>query len=255
MTVRNIALLLAYDGSAYHGWQVQKNAVSVCGTLQRAIGKATGRPVTLHGCGRTDAGVHAQYYVANFCTGSAIPVDRLPYALNSHLPPDIAVRAAAEVPSGFHAIGSCLRKEYTYRVYPTRRRDPFYHNRAYFWPYAIDLDAVRAAAAFFVGTHDFNALAGAAGNTKTTVRTVHYCEVEEKPPLVQIRVCANGFLYNMVRSMVGTLLYVGMGKLAADDLPRILISRDRTLAGPTAPPEGLYMTGVWYPNLLFGVDF
>jgi tRNA pseudouridine38-40 synthase len=247
MNERNIAILLAYDGSNYHGWQMQKNAVSVCGTIQKALSKITGQAVTLHGCGRTDAGVHAEYYVANFHTSSAIPVDKIPFALNSHLPSDIAVRNAAETDGGFHAVGSCIQKEYTYRIYPTRCRDPFFYNRVLFWPYELNTDKLKAAACHFVGTHDFNALASAGGSTKTTVRTVYYCEIEERPPLIQIRVCANGFLYNMMRSIAGTLLYCASGKLASDDIPRILSSGNRTLAGPTAPAAGLYMTGVRYP--------
>ena len=132
--MRNIALKLMYNGTAYHGWQVQKNAASVCETLQKALEKITGEKVHLTGCGRTDAGVHAERYIANFRTESRIPVERLPFAVNTHTPEDIAVESAYEVAEDFNAIGSCLKKEYTYRIYNSRTRDPCYVRRVYFYP-------------------------------------------------------------------------------------------------------------------------
>ena len=136
--MRNIALKLMYNGTAYHGWQVQKNAITVCETLQRALEKITGAPVHLTGCGRTDAGVHAERYIANFRTESRIPLERLPFAINTHTPEDIAVSEALEVAEDFNAIGSCLKKEYTYRIYNSRIKNPFYVNRAYFYPKRLD---------------------------------------------------------------------------------------------------------------------
>ena len=136
--MRNIALKLMYNGTAYHGWQVQKNAVSVCGTLEKALTEITGERVHLTGCGRTDAGVHAEAYVANFRTASRIPLERLPFAINTHTPEDIAVGEAMEVAEDFNAIGSCLKKEYTYRIYNSRVKNPFYVNRAYFYPKRLD---------------------------------------------------------------------------------------------------------------------
>ena len=156
--MRNIALKLTYNGTAYHGWQVQKNASSVCETLEKAIAKVCGGPVHLTGCGRTDAGVHAERYVANFRTDSRIPIDRMPYAINTHTPEDIAVREAVEVEAGFNAIGSCLKKEYTYRIYNSRFKNPFYVNRAYFYPKRLDEAFLNRAAHMFVGTHDFRAV-------------------------------------------------------------------------------------------------
>ena len=168
--MRNIALKLTYNGTAYHGWQVQKNALSVCETLQRAISKVCGEPVHLTGCGRTDAGVHAERYVANFRTESRIPIDRMPYAINTHTPEDIAVREAVEVPEDFNAIGSCVKKEYTYRIYNSRFKNPFYVNRAYFYPKRLDEDFLNRAAHMFVGTHDFRAVRSVGTETKTTDR-------------------------------------------------------------------------------------
>ena len=143
-----------YVGTAYHGWQVQKNAVTVCETLQKALEKITGAPVHLTGCGRTDAGVHARVYIANFRTTSRIPVGRLPYALNTHLPLDIVVTEAREVPEGFNAIGSCVKKEYTYLIYNSAIKDPFYVNRAWFYPKHLDEKVMQLAGSQFVGTHE-----------------------------------------------------------------------------------------------------
>ena len=246
--MRNIALKLMYNGTAYHGWQVQKNAVSVCETLERALTQVCGGRVKLTGCGRTDAGVHAQRYVANFRTESRIPIDRLPFAVNTHTPEDIVVREAVEAAEDFNAIGSCLKKEYTYRIYNSRIKDPFYVNRAYFYPKHLDEAVMARAAAAFVGTHDFRAVRSVGTETRTTVRTVYYCDVTRSGELLELKVCANGFLYNMVRAITGTVLYAAEGKLTPEDIPRILESGNRTLAGPTVPPGGLYLTRLWYED-------
>lgn len=246
--MRNIALKLMYNGTAYHGWQVQKNAVTVCETLQRAIGQICGGPVHLTGCGRTDAGVHAERYVANFRTDSRIPLDRLPLAINTHTPEDIAVERAFEVAEDFHATTSCLRKEYTYRIYNSRVNNPFYVNRVYFYPKRLDETFLARAAEQFVGTHDFRAVRSVGTETRTTVRTVYYCTVSRSGELLELKVCADGFLYNMVRAITGTVLYAAEGKLTPEEIPAILESGDRTLAGPTVPPGGLYLTRLWYED-------
>ena len=237
-----------YNGTAYHGWQVQKNAVSVAETLLRALKMVCGDAARLTGCGRTDAGVHAERYVANFHTESRIPIDRLPFAVNTHTPEDIVVRAAYDVPEDFNAIGSCLKKEYTYRIYNSRIKNPFYVNRAYFYPKHLDEAVMNRAARAFEGTHDFRAVRSTGTETRTTVRTVYYCYVNRTGELLELRVCADGFLYNMVRAITGTVLYAAEGKLTAEDIPRILDSGDRTLAGPTVPPGGLYLTRLWYED-------
>ena len=246
--MRNIALKLMYNGSAYHGWQVQKNAVTVCETMERALSMVCGEPVKLIGCGRTDTGVHAEHYIANFCTNSRIPVERLPFAVNTHTPEDIVVREALEVADDFNAILSCKKKEYTYRIYNSRIKNPFYVNRAYFYPKHLDEEMMDRAARAFEGTHDFKAVRSVGTETKTTVRTVYYCRVTRLGELLELKVCANGFLYNMVRAITGTVLYAAEGKLTPEDIPLILESGDRTLAGPTVPPGGLYMTKLWYED-------
>ena len=230
---RNIALKLMYNGTAYHGWQVQKNAISVAETLEKALAATVGHPVKCTGAGRTDAGVHAEVYIANFRTASRIPLDKLPLAVNTRLPDDIVVVKATQVPDGFNAIDS-------------RLGNPFYVNRAWFYPKHLDEGIMARAAEQFVGTHDFRAVRSVGTQTKTTVRTVYYFDVERRGDLIECRVCANGFLYNMVRAMAGTIVYAAEGKLAPEDIPDILSSGNRTLAGPTVPPGGLYMTKLWY---------
>ena len=244
--MRNIALKLKYMGTNYHGWQVQKTQSSVAETLEKALSSVVCHPVKVVGAGRTDAGVHAQCYIANFHTTSSIPCERLPLAVNTRLPEDIVVTKATEVPEDFNAIGSCLKKEYTYQIYNSRIRDPFYVDRVWFYPKKLNESVMAAAAAQFVGTHDFAAVRSVGTETRTTVRTVHYFEVERRENLILCRVCADGFLYNMARAMVGTIVYASEGKLTPEDIPAILEGRCRTDAGPTAPPGGLYMTKLWY---------
>ena len=245
----NFRMTLSYDGTRYNGWQRQGNTPdTIQGRLEAVLSDLLAQPVEVAGSGRTDAGVHAERYVANFRTSSRIPIDRLPFAVNTHTPEDIVVREALEVADDFNAIGSCLKKEYTYRIYNSRIKNPFYVNRAYFYPKKLDEAAMDAAARAFEGTHDFRAVRSVGTETKTTVRTVHYCRVTRRGELLELKVCADGFLYNMVRAITGTVLYAAEGKFLPEDIPAILESRDRTLAGPTVPPGGLYLTRLWYED-------
>lgn len=243
---QNTALFLSYVGTAYHGWQIQSNGMTVQEAMQDAVRKATGQSVSLSGCGRTDAGVHARVYVCNAPLETSIPIDRLPFALNARLPDDIVVKEARIVPGRFDSRFSCRKKEYTYTVHNARVRDPFLLARACHFPYPLDFDRVRAAAAEFVGTHDFAAVQRQGSPVKTTVRTIYRCEAEKSGDVITVRVCGNGFLYNMVRAITGTLLYAGLRKLEPGEIAGILASRDRTLAGPTLPAAGLALTGLWY---------
>jgi tRNA pseudouridine38-40 synthase len=244
--VRNIALRLSYDGTAYHGWQVQKTEKTVAETLEKALSAVCGEKVHVTGCGRTDAGVHAMRYCANFRTGSRIPIHRLPLAVNTRLPMDIAVQDAVEVDEDFNAIGSCKQKEYIYRIFNSRIRDPFLQNRVCFYPAPLDFDRLERAGRAFEGTHDFAAVRSLGTETKTTVRTVHWCRATRDGERIEIAVCADGFLYNMVRAIVGTMVYAAHGKLEPEDIPALLEKGDRRLTGPTMPPQGLYMSRVWY---------
>jgi len=244
--MKKIALKLQYRGTAYHGWQRQKTDRTVQEVLERALEITCEETIRTVGCGRTDAGVHARTYCVSFDTSTKIPLTRLPPALNARLPNDIAVLAAVEAPADFNAIGSCVKKEYTYQILNSRIRDPFQAPFSYFYPRPLDHEKMAKAAAAFVGTHDFAAVRSVGTQTKTTVRTVHYFEVERAGGLIRMRVCANGFLYNMARAMAGTLLYVSQGKIAPEEIPALLASGDRRLAGPTVPPEGLALSRLWY---------
>lgn len=244
--MKNIALRLRYDGSRYHGWQVQKNAITVAQTMEEALAKVCGERVKLTGCGRTDAGVHALRYCANLHSDCTVPVDRMPLAVNSRLPDDIAVVDAVEVPDDFNAIGSCVKKEYVYKILNSRIPDPFLADRVCFYPQRLDISLMQAAARAFEGTHDFKAVRSEGTQTKTTVRTVYWCRVEKDGDLITVSICANGFLYNMCRAMVGTMVYASYGKLIPEEIPALLEKRDRRLTGPTMPPQGLYLNRVWY---------
>jgi tRNA pseudouridine38-40 synthase len=242
----SIALRLKYDGSAYHGWQVQKTDVSVAETLEKALSKVCKHPVRVVGCGRTDAGVHALRYCANFRTDCRIPIDRFPLAVNSRLPGDISVSDAVEAEEGFNAIGSCQKKEYIYRILNSPIPDPFLQKRACFYPKHLDMTLMQQAAAAFEGTHDFRAVRSVGTETKTTVRTVYWCKAEKAGDLITIAICADGFLYNMCRAMVGTMVYASYGKLRPEEIPGLLEKGDRRLTGPTMPPQGLYLNRIWY---------
>lgn len=244
--MRNIAIVLSYEGTAYHGWQIQKNLPTVQQALSKAVAMVTGECCAVTGCGRTDAGVHARVYLASFRTSSSIPIERLPYALNTHLPPDIVVSRAFAVSDEFNAIGSCVRKEYTYLIYNSRVRDPFYVNRAWFYPKPLDETVMARAGAQFVGTHDFAAVRSVGTEVRSTVRTVYSYDVQRVGKRIYLRACADGFLYNMARAMAGTVVYAAEGKIAPEQIRAILASGDRTAAGPTVPAGGLYMTHLWY---------
>ena len=246
--MRNIALRLRYDGSRYHGWQVQKSEITVAETLEEALSKVCGHPVKTVGCGRTDAGVHALDYCASFRTDCRIPADRLPLAVNARLPGDIAAVAAMDAPEDFNAIGSCQRKEYIYRLHNSPIRDPFLEKLACFYPQHLDMDRMRRAGEAFEGRHDFRAVRSVGTETKSTVRTVYWCRTERQGDLITVSICADGFLYNMCRAIVGTMVYASYGKLEPEDIPALLEKGDRRLTGPTMPPQGLYLHRLWYPD-------
>ena len=242
------ALKISYRGTNYHGWQRQKQVATVQETLENALFAVSGQHVTTVGCGRTDAGVHARIYSVSFRAEIRIPAEKLPLALNAHLPEDIVVQAAMTAADDFNAILSCVKKEYSYQILNSRVRDPFLSPFSCFYPQKFDLEKVEQAVRHFVGTHDFAAMRSVGTVTKTSVRTVHYFEVSQEDRLITMRVCADGFLYNMARAMVGTLLYVAEGKILPDEIPKLLAECDRTKAGPTAVAEGLAMTKLWYPD-------
>lgn len=248
--MRHLAIQLRYIGTAYHGWQRQKKDTTVQQVVEDALQDIFGVPTSIVGCGRTDAGVHAEVYIANFRTESSIPVERLPLALNTRLPDDISAIRAFQVDEDFHAVFNCVRKEYTYRIYSSHIKDPFLVNRVWFCPSELDIEAMKLAAAQFIGTHDFAAVRSVGTPVKTTVRTVYYFDVFRQGDIIALKVCANGFLYNMVRAMSGTVVYAGLGKIKPEEIDDILLGKDRRMAGPTLPPDGLYMTKLVYDGSL-----
>lgn len=241
-----IMLTVSYIGTNYHGWQVQNNAVTVQQTLQDAIQRITGVRSDLTGCSRTDSGVHALNYCCCFSPMGNVDLFSLPKALNAVLPKDIAVRSAVAVDNEFHPRYSAGGKEYIYRIYNEYNRDPFEEGRALHYRYALDIDKMRRAAEHITGIHDFAAFCSAGSSVKDTVRTVSMLELNKKGNIVTVKIRADGFLYNMVRIIVGTLIAVSEGSISPEELPRIIESKDRTKAGPTAPPEGLYLSRVFY---------
>ncbi len=247
---RNILLTLSYDGSGYHGWQIQKNAVSVQEVFQNSLEKVIEENVDIKGCSRTDTGVHANMYTLNFKTSSHIKCHNLIYALNRFLPNDISVTGCKEVSADFHARYSCTGKEYVYKIWNNKIRNPFLDKRALHYWYPLDIDILNDAAKLFVGTYDFTSFATLdKREIKNMIRTIKNLSVHEKSTdLIEIKVKADGFLYNMVRIIVGTLLRVAQGKIKKEDIPYIIESRNRKNSGPTAPPQGLYLNNVFYEN-------
>lgn len=244
--MKNIKLMISYDGTDYHGFQIQKNAVTVQETLEKAIETTTGEKAAVIGCSRTDAGVHASNYVCNFKTNTKIPCDKLPYALNVRLPADISCMAAEEAAEEFHARFSAKSKIYVYKIYNAPHRNALREKYSWHYPYKIDVDLMKKACKYFVGEHDFKAFMASGGQQKTTVKTVYSLEVENDGNDIEIKIHANGYLYNMVRIIAGTLVYVGNGKISADVIERIIKNGDRTAAGITAPPQGLFLNKVFY---------
>jgi tRNA pseudouridine38-40 synthase len=242
----NVKILLEYDGTCYHGWQRQKNALSIQEILEKAIYSITGERVNVIGAGRTDAGVHALGQVANFTTNTRIPVDKLPYAINSKLPEDIVVKHAEVVPESFHASRSAKAKIYIYSILNSKFASPLRRHYSYFFPLALDLDAMKNAAKHFLGSHDFSGFRATGSSAKTSVRSIDRLEVEKNRDMVTIKVEAKGFLYNMVRIISGTLLEVGIHKIHPDEIPEIIKSGDRNRAGRTLPPQGLCLMKVIY---------
>lgn len=243
---RNILLTLAFDGTAYHGWQLQQNADTVQARVNAALSSVLNEPVNVSGCSRTDTGVHAEMFCCNFHTEKAIPAEKLVPALNFYLPQDIAVYSAEEKEADFHARFSCKKKEYVYRICNTPQRDPFWRNRALLYRYPLDEELLAQEAQDFLGAHDFSAFCSSGSAVQNKVRTVEAVSVTREGNLLLFRVSADGFLYNMVRIMVGTLLAVSENKIERGSIPAILAGQNRLLAGATAPPQGLYLSKVFY---------
>lgn len=244
--MRNLLFNISYNGARYHGYQVQANALSVAEVLQNAVEEVLHVREPIVGCSRTDTGVHANSYFFNMKTTCAIPPERMVVALNRALPMDIAVNACREVPLDFHARYHCTGKEYLYKLWNSPVKNPFLENLVCNYRYPVEEEKLHAAAQAFVGTHDFRSFCALGGKEMETTRTIHRFSVTRQGDLVLFRVAGDGFLYNMVRIMVGTLLTVQEGRLTAQDLLPILAAKDRRAAGKTARAEGLYLNRVYY---------
>ena len=240
-------LKLSYLGTAYAGFQVQPNGDTVQGRLCSAAKTLFGVDCAVTGCSRTDSGVHAKEYYATLeaVGGADIPAERLPRAINTYLPKDISVSCARIVPDDFSIRKNVSGKEYEYIILNTAAGDPFCTGRALHYSHHLDADKMNEAAKHFVGKHDFAAFMASGSDIADTVRTVSECRVERNGNIVKIYMAADGFLYNMVRITVGTLIEVSEGKISPDGIDKIINSKDRTLAGRTAPPEGLYLGKVF----------
>jgi len=249
--MRNLKLVLAYDGADFSGWQVQPDAATIQGTLASAIGRVTGEKVLPQGSGRTDAGVHALAQVATFATESPIPATNLVTALNDILPPSIRVLEAADVPAEFHARKFARAKTYRYRIHRGAICPPFLARYVWHYPYPLDEDAMRQGAGFVIGEHDFTSFAAVdkeanRDEERSNVRLIFASTWERNDDELLYTVRGNGFLHHMVRNLVGTFLLVGKGTLKPSDLASILEAHNRSAAGATAPAHGLYLVSVEY---------
>lgn len=243
---KRVKLVVAYDGTAYHGWQIQPNAVTIEGILNEKLTELLGEEITVTGASRTDAGVHSLGNVAVFDTETKIPADKISYALNQRLPEDIVIQDSTEVSPDFHPRFCDSRKTYEYRILnrkfpiPTMRKDTYFYYRP------LDVAAMQKAAAYLIGEHDFKSFCTVGAQVETTVRTIYEITVKQEEDLIKIRVTGNGFLYNMVRILAGTLILVGIHEKKPEDMKDILAALDRAAAGPTAPACGLTMMGICY---------
>lgn len=246
--MRRIKLTITYDGTAYHGWQIQPNADTVQERVERAVFMLTGERVTVVGSGRTDAGVHALAQTAHFDTDSNIPTRNFFTGLNNFLPLDVRVLAAEEVSGDFHARFSAKEKTYRYYLYESDVELPMLLNRAVAVKGNLDIEKMKEAAKVFIGKHDFRSFQSTGADTVTSVRTIKRLTVKRERGFVVISVTADGFLYNMVRIITGTLVDAAFGLYSPGDISAVLEAKDRTRAGKTAPPDGLYLAEVEYPT-------
>ena len=241
-----VKMIVAYDGTNYKGWQVQPNGITIEEVLNKNLSNLLGEQIVVSGASRTDSGVHSLGNIAVFDTNTRMPADKIAFALNQRLPEDIVVQGSCEVEDGWHPRYQNSRKTYEYRILnrtfrmPTRRLD------TYFYHYPLDVEKMKKAASYLEGEHDFKSFCAIGAQVKTTVRTIYACDVEKEGDIITIRVTGNGFLYNMVRILTGTLLEIGMGKREPESVETIFREKDRNLAGFTAPARGLTLVEVFY---------
>lgn len=244
--MRNIKLTIEYDGKCYNGWQKQPNKLNIQGEIERAIYNITKEEVDLIGSGRTDAGVHALGQVANFKTNSQISIEKLPLAINSQLKNSIVIKEAEEVDERFHSRYNAKRKTYRYIINNSKCGTAIYRNLEYSYPFKLDAEKMKQASKYFEGEHDFKAFKSSGTSSKNSVRTIYKAIVKQEGEKIIIELTGNGFLYNMVRIISGTLLDVGLGKIQPEEIPEMIESKDRQRTGKTLPAHGLYLVEVKY---------
>ena len=245
--MRNIKLTIEYDGKDFNGWQKQPDKLNIQGSIELAIKQITGEEVELTASGRTDAGVHAYGQVANFKTESNLPIDKFPIAINTKLKRSIRIIKAEEVDERFHSRLSCKRKTYRYVINNSELASAIYRNLETHIPQKLNIEKMKQAIKYFEGEHDFKAFKASGTSSKSSVRTIYKAEIKEMPNnRIYIELTGNGFLYNMVRIIAGTLVDVGIEKIKPDDIPNIIQQGKRDLAGKTLPPNGLYLLNVEY---------
>ena len=246
--MRNIKIIVEYDGSNYCGWQKQKNEkmVTVQQRVEEALYKITGESIEVIGSSRTDSGVHARGYSANFFTNSKIAAEKFPSALNRFLPKDIVIIKAEEMPLDFHSRYSSKGKTYSYTILNRKEIPAIGRNYVYHYKYELNVEAMRVAAEFLIGTHDFTSFKNTGSSVKTSVRTVTAINIEKHEDTIKIYLSADGFLYNMARIIVGNLIEVGSGRKKTEDILKILQQKDRQKAGKASPANGLCLEEVFY---------
>jgi tRNA pseudouridine38-40 synthase len=245
-SLKNLKIVIAYEGTSYAGFQLQKNGSTIQGELQKAIRQITGELVNIYGAGRTDAGVHASGQVINFKTHTIIPPQKLKKALNAVLPDDILIKSVSEVAADFHARFSAISKTYIYRIYNSEERPLFERNLVYYFRYSLNLEKMRQAISLILGEHDFKSFQASGSVVQNTVRNINYCSLDSMGLELKLTINANGFLYHMVRNIVGTLILIGQDKMDLKQFQKIMLAKDRNLAGPTAPASGLCLEEVFY---------
>ena len=245
--MRNIKLTIEYDGKDFNGWQKQPSKLNIQGTIEKAIEQITKETIELNASGRTDAGVHAFGQVANFKTNSQIPIEKMAIAINTNLKKSIRIKKAEEVEERFHSRLACKRKTYRYIINNSEYGTAIYRNLETNIPMKLDVKKMQKAVKYFEGEHDFKAFKASGTSSKNSVRTIYKAEVKQMPEeRIYIELTGNGFLYNMVRIIAGTLVEVGLGKIKPDEIPNIIKEQKREFAGKTLPPQGLYLVKVEY---------
>ena len=244
--MRNIKIVIEYHGRGFNGWQKQPDKLNIQGEIERAIEEITGEKVDLIASGRTDAGVHSLGQTANFKIEGNFPIEKIPIALNSKLKNSIRIKSAEEVEERFHSRYSVQSKRYRYIINNSQYGTAIYRELEFHIPQKLDIEKMKEAAKYFEGEHDFKAFKASGTSSKSSVRAIYRADVAEGEGKIKIELTGNGFLYNMVRIISGTLVDVGLGKIKAEDIPNIIESKDRTKAGKTLPAHGLYLVEVKY---------